>query len=128
VKRLPDGDVEFRNPHGLLVPHAPEPPRQPIDPLEALIRRLEDGAVVVDPYTGTPNWDGRPPDLGIAVEWYLSRTATPERKAHEAAALALARSVDRHVPDRGWWMDDASWARDEGSSADPGGAPEPSPD
>jgi hypothetical protein len=127
VKRLPGGEVEFRNRHGLLVPHAPEPPRQPIDPLEALIKRLEDGAVVVDPYTGTPNWDGTPPDLGDAVAWYLSRTATPERKAHEAAALALARSVHQHVPDRGWWVVDASWAHDEGSIADPEGPPEPPP-
>jgi hypothetical protein len=32
---------------------------------------------VVDPYTGTPQWDGAPVDLGLAVEWYLARTSEP---------------------------------------------------
>jgi hypothetical protein len=73
LKRLPEGEVEFRNPHGLLVPAAPAPPRSPIDPVEALVRRLEDGGVVVDPYTGTPLWDGTAPDLGLAVEYLLNR-------------------------------------------------------
>ena len=86
VKRLPGGDVEFRNPHGLLVPHAPEPPRQPIDPFAALLKQLDDGGIIVDPYTGTPHWDGTPPDLGLAVEWYIDRTASPERRAREAEA------------------------------------------
>ena len=117
VKRPPGGEVEFRNRHGLLVPNAPEPPRQPIDPHEALVKRLEDDAVVVDPYTGTPNWDGTPPDLAAAVEWYLSRTATPERKEREAAQLEQARSVHQHLRDRGWRVDDTSWARDWGSTA-----------
>jgi hypothetical protein len=31
--------------------------------------------MVVDPYTGTPLWDGSPPDLGLAVEWFLAKTA-----------------------------------------------------
>ena len=75
LHRLAEGEVEFRTPHGLLVPDAPAPPRQPIDPFEALVKRLEDGAIVVDPYTGTPLWDGSPPDLGLAVEWFLTRTA-----------------------------------------------------
>ena len=120
MKRLAGSDVEFRNRHGLLVPHAPAPPRQPIDPVEAMVRRLEDGAIVVDPYTGTPNWDGTPPELGDAVEWFLSCTATPEQKAREAAALASARSVNRHLSDRGWWTGDAIWTREDDSTADPG--------
>jgi hypothetical protein len=68
-------DLEFRTPHGRLLPEAPAPPHQPIDPFEALLKQLEDGAIVVDPYTGTPLWDGSPPDLGLAVEWFLTRTA-----------------------------------------------------
>jgi hypothetical protein len=72
---LPNNDVEFRTPHGLLVPDAPAPPRHPIDPFEALVKQLGDGGMVVDPYTGTPLWDGSPPDLGLAVEWFLAKTA-----------------------------------------------------
>jgi hypothetical protein len=54
MKRLPAGGVEFRRPDGRLLPEAPAPPREPIDAFEALLARLEDGAIVVDPYTGTP--------------------------------------------------------------------------
>jgi hypothetical protein len=68
------GAVEFRTPHGHLLPEAPSPPRSPIDPFEALVRRLENGAIVVDPFTGTPTWDGTRPDLGLAVEWFLTKT------------------------------------------------------
>jgi hypothetical protein len=86
LKRLPSGEVEFRTPQGRLLPEAPAPPRQPIDPFEALVKRLEDGAIVVDPYTGTPLWDGSPPDLGLAVEWFLAKTC----KQPPAAALSPA--------------------------------------
>ena len=34
---------------------------------------------MVDPYTGTPTWDGSPPDLGLAVEWFLDTTSEPSR-------------------------------------------------
>jgi hypothetical protein len=119
VKRLPNGEVEFRNQHGLLVPDAPEPPRQPIDPFAALVKRLEDGAIVVDPYTGTPNWDGARPDLGLAVGWFLDRTASPEQKAREAAAIEHARQMSRKSADRGWWLPDETWDRRGGDSTDP---------
>ena len=72
LRRLPAGDVEFRRPDGRLLPEAPAPPREPIDAFEALLARLEDGAIVVDPYTGTPSWDGSRPDLGLAVETHLA--------------------------------------------------------
>jgi hypothetical protein len=74
LKRLASGEVELRRPDGRLLPEAPAPYRGPIDPFEALLKRLEDGAIVVDPYTGTPLWDGSPPDLGLAVEWLLAKT------------------------------------------------------
>ena len=100
LQRLPAGEVEFRTPLGRPVPEAPTPPRQPIDPFEALVKQLEDGAIVVDPYTGTPLWDGSPPDLGLAVEWFLAKTCKqPPRlrdgasRSPEAARSAKARSA-----------------------------------
>jgi hypothetical protein len=79
LKRLSGGDLEFRNSHGEVLSDAPLLPESPIDPFDALLVRLEDGAIVVDPYTGTPSWDGTPPDLSIAVEWFLAK-ATRERE------------------------------------------------
>jgi hypothetical protein len=95
LKRLPKGEVEFRNPHGLLVPAAPAPPRSSIAPFEALLKRLEDGGIVVDPYTGTPDWDGSPPDLGLAVEWLLDRHG---KKEEGGAATVAARPPSPPAP------------------------------
>jgi hypothetical protein len=90
LKHLSCGDVEWRSPHGLLITEAPAPSRSPIDPMEALLKRLEDGAIVVDPYTGTASWDGSLPDLGIAVEWFLAKT---DERRHESPRR-------NHDPDR----------------------------
>jgi hypothetical protein len=60
-----DGDVEFRRPDGRLLPAAPLPPPCPIDPVEALIKRLEDGAIVVDPYAARRRGTG---GRGISAE------------------------------------------------------------
>jgi hypothetical protein len=86
LRRLPEGKVEFRNPHGLLVPYAPAQPREPIDGFETLLKRLEDGGIVVDPYTGTPLWDGSPPDLCLAAEWFLAKTVKQEMSLAGAGA------------------------------------------
>ena len=95
LNRLAGGELELRNPHGLLIPEAPSPPRQPTDPFKALVKRLEDGAIVVDPYTGTPLWDGSPPDLGLAVEWFLDMTCKepPAVSLAPAVPLSLAGTV-----------------------------------
>jgi hypothetical protein len=94
--RLAGGAVEFRGPGGRLLPPAPGPPRSPIDPFEALVTRLEDGAIAVDPYTGTPLWDGEPPDLGLVVEWFLDQTNPgPERAAKPPQQMALHENPTR---------------------------------
>jgi hypothetical protein len=104
LKRLPEGGVEFRNPHGLLVPAAPAPPRAAF---EALLKRLEDGGIVVDPYTGTADWDGSPPDLGLAVEWLLDRNDKKEQERCAAtvgacAAPPPAPAAPVSMPPRPW--------------------------
>jgi hypothetical protein len=76
VKRLASGDVEFRRPDGRLLPAAPmPPPNGGIDPAVAIAKRLQDGAIVIGPYTGTPTWDGTRVDLPLAVEWFLDATS-----------------------------------------------------
>jgi hypothetical protein len=102
LKRLPGAEVEFRNPHGLLVPRAPTPPRQPNDPFRALLARLEDGAIVVDSYTGTPTWDGSRPDLGLAVEWFLDQTRDETTKSQEdGASRGASPVIEVEVPSGG---------------------------
>jgi hypothetical protein len=86
--------VEFRRPDGLPLLEAPYLPREPIEPFAALLKRLEDGAIVVDPYTGTPLWDGEPPDLGLAVEWLLEKTDRTRRGRAAEADLHLDRDDD----------------------------------
>jgi hypothetical protein len=78
VKLSASGEPEFRRPDGqplLEAPPAVGEGGSERDPFEALVQRLEDGAVVVDPYTGTPTWDGRRVELGVAVEWFLAVSA-----------------------------------------------------
>jgi hypothetical protein len=52
---------------------------------------------VVDPYTGTPLWDGERPDLGLAVEWFLGHTAggTVTSAATADSAMGSASAADR---------------------------------
>jgi hypothetical protein len=49
VERLPDGELEFRDLYGRVIPEAPAPPEVAGD--------LNTG-VQVDAHTLTPNWDG----------------------------------------------------------------------
>jgi hypothetical protein len=98
LKRLPGDEVEFRNPHGLLVPEAPAPPRSPIEPFEAFVKQLEDEGIVVDPYTGTPLWDGERPDLGLAVAGVLEKTASdPETTASIASSATSQNNAESSV-------------------------------
>jgi hypothetical protein len=64
-----------------------------------LVKRLEDGGLVVDPYTGTPDWDGSQPDLGLAVEYLLARNSKKEGdRAHEGWAGAGAGATPPSSP------------------------------
>jgi len=66
VERLPDGELQFRTPHGWLLPEAPRLPDVAAD-AEATLRAQNDG-VPLDAHTLRPNWLGERLDLGHAIE------------------------------------------------------------
>jgi 5-methylcytosine-specific restriction endonuclease McrA len=67
VKRLADGELEFRQPQGWLIPDAPTPPAVPADGGETLRFQHADADVHVDASTLRPRWDGTPLDLHYAI-------------------------------------------------------------
>jgi hypothetical protein len=83
-----DGEPAFRSPDGRLLSEAPPATPHQADgpgPFAALVQRLEDGAVLIEPYTGTPTWDGERVELGVAVEWFLAASARTQAARAEAA-------------------------------------------
>jgi hypothetical protein len=87
------GEPEFLRPDGRLLPDAPGIVVEAggPDPFEAMVQRLEDGAVTIGPYAGTPTWDGERVELGVAVEWYLTK--------QERAKAVARRSEGSPGPD-----------------------------
>jgi hypothetical protein len=85
LKRLPDGDLEFRRPDGRLLPDSWLPPPSPVVAFQLLVQRLEDGGIEVDPHTSTPYWEGGPWELGEAVSWVLETAAAAKTKSDAAA-------------------------------------------
>jgi hypothetical protein len=74
VELAGDGSVSFRDPFGREVPDAPplpalaEPPVSPAAARSLLTALLAEADVEVDPGASLPEWDGRPFDLGWAVD------------------------------------------------------------
>jgi hypothetical protein len=68
VERLADGDLEFRDPRGRVVPQVPPPPTLTGDS-EALLHAENAAAGVhLDAHTLTPNWGGERLNLGWAID------------------------------------------------------------
>ena len=68
VQRLADGELDFRSPHGRVVPDVPCPPRVPADPVTAVRTDNEQHGIVVGPRTATPTWQGERLDVGYAID------------------------------------------------------------
>ena len=68
LNRQPDGELQFRRPHGRVLPGVPPPPRVPDDPVKVL-RALNDAeGLVLHAHTVTPGWFGERLDVGYAID------------------------------------------------------------
>ena len=68
VERLPDGELQFRDPNGRLLPAVPRPPEVPGDPVESLRARHEAAGLHLHARTAMPGWLGEPLDVGWAID------------------------------------------------------------
>jgi 5-methylcytosine-specific restriction endonuclease McrA len=67
VRRLADGRLQFRTPHGWPLPDVPIPPPVPDDSVEALRAKNAAAGIHVDAETTRPGWLGEPLDVGYAI-------------------------------------------------------------
>jgi Domain of unknown function (DUF222)/HNH endonuclease len=68
VERLGDGELQFRDPNGRLLPAVPPPPEVPAEPVESLRARHDAAGLHLDARTAMPGWLGEPLDVGWAID------------------------------------------------------------
>jgi hypothetical protein len=85
VNRQPDGALQFRTPHGWLLPDVPPPPAVPADPVQALRAQHEAQGLRLDARTLRPYWVGEPLDVGWAID-VLHPLANPVAKHDDRLA------------------------------------------
>jgi 5-methylcytosine-specific restriction endonuclease McrA len=68
VERLPDGELQFRQPNGWLLPDVPPPPAVASDPGEVIRARNEADGLALNARTAMPGWRGEPLDVGYAID------------------------------------------------------------
>ena len=66
VERLADGELQFRSPHGWILPDVPATPAVPTDAANTL--RAANAGVQLDAHTLKPNWSGERLNLGWAID------------------------------------------------------------
>jgi hypothetical protein len=67
VERLPDGELQFRRPTGMLLPKVPPSPQVPDDPSGALRAQNDAQGLQLTPRSLKPRWLGERLDLGWAI-------------------------------------------------------------
>jgi Domain of unknown function (DUF222)/HNH endonuclease len=84
VDRRPDGELQFRDPHGHVLPDVPLPPRVPENP-EATLRALNDAkGLVLHSRTAMPLWLGERLDVGYAIDVLRPLAASVETSRRES--------------------------------------------
>jgi len=70
VEHSPDGELRFFRPQGWEIPGVPPSPPLIEDPLEEFSSLLDEEDTSIDGGRSLPTWDGKPVDLGWAIEGY----------------------------------------------------------
>jgi hypothetical protein len=68
VERLPDGELQFRTPHGWVLPDVPPPTRVDGDPVETIRARNTAAGLALHARTTMPGWLGESLDVGYAID------------------------------------------------------------
>ncbi len=68
VERLPDGELQFRQPNGWPLPDVPPLPTVASDPAEVIRARNEADGLALNARTAMPGWLGEPLDVGYAID------------------------------------------------------------
>jgi len=68
IQRQPDGELQFRTPHGWLIPDVPPPVDVPDDPLQIIRAQNEAAGLRLNAHTATPGWLGERLDVGYAID------------------------------------------------------------
>jgi hypothetical protein len=68
IERRPDGGLEFRHPHGWLIPDVPPPADVPGDPAQAIRAQNEAQGLALDADTAKPGWLGERLDVRYVID------------------------------------------------------------
>ena len=68
IERQPEGELQFRTPHGWLIPDVPPPVDGPDDPVHIIRAQNEAAGLGLDAHTATPGWLGERLDVGYAID------------------------------------------------------------
>jgi hypothetical protein len=77
VVRQPDGALEFRTPHGWVLPDVPPPPAVPANPVEALRATHAASGLILHARTALPTWLGERFNVGYAIDVLHPLAARP---------------------------------------------------
>jgi hypothetical protein len=89
VARQPDGELEFRNPYGWVIPEVPPSPDVATDPVAAIRARNESRGLALHARTAMPGWLGERLDAGYAIDVLHPLARQPSPLADTSASDVL---------------------------------------
>ena len=91
VERRENGALQFRSPHGYVLPDVPPSPQTPADAAAAVRARNTAAGVSIHAHTATPGWDGKPLNVGWAIDVLHPRACQPSPGWGSSSPLELVR-------------------------------------
>src|SRR5262245_32692420 len=85
-ERLPNGELQFRRPSGLIVPDVPPPPKVPDAPASLLRALNEADGLCLHAHTTTPSWQGEQLNVAYAIDVLHPLAVAPNSMAFDSSA------------------------------------------